>query len=50
MLKDHWVVLAHLRRVRVTLAMVIGQYHTPGVVPLRRWPLRLCAMTTERSP
>jgi hypothetical protein len=29
---------------------VIGQYHTRGVVPLRRRPLQLCEMTTNRPP
>jgi hypothetical protein len=36
MLKDHWVVLTHLREARVTLVTVIGQYHARGGgVPLR---------------
>jgi hypothetical protein len=29
---------------------VIGQYHARGVMPLRRWPLRLCEMTADRAP
>jgi hypothetical protein len=49
-LKDHWVVLRHLRGARITLAEVLGQYHARGVVPLRRWPLRLCEMTADRAP
>jgi hypothetical protein len=28
---------------------VIGQYHAQGIVPLRRWPLRLCEMTADRA-
>jgi hypothetical protein len=41
-------VLGRLRGAGVTLAEVIGQYHARGVVPLRRWPLRLCEMTADR--
>jgi hypothetical protein len=48
-LKDHWVVLGRLRA-GVTLSTIIGQYHTRGVVPLRRRPLRLCEMTADRAP
>jgi hypothetical protein len=50
MLKLHWVVLGHLRNTRITLAEVIGQYHSRGVVPLRRRPLRHCEMTADRAP
>jgi hypothetical protein len=49
-LKDHWVVLRHLRGAEVTLVEVFGQYHARGVVPLERRPLRLCEMTTDRAP
>jgi hypothetical protein len=34
LLKEHYVVLARLRKVGVDLAAVNGQYHTRGVVPL----------------
>jgi hypothetical protein len=34
LLKEHWAVLAHLQGAGVTLATVIGQYHTRGVVLL----------------
>jgi hypothetical protein len=37
-------------RAGVTLSTIIGQYHTRGVVPLRRRPLRLCEMTADRAP
>jgi hypothetical protein len=40
-------VLRRLRGAGVTLAKVLGQYHARGVVPLRRWPLRLCEMTAD---
>jgi hypothetical protein len=50
MLKLHWAVLGRLRDVGVTLAEAIGQYHARGVVSLRRRPLRLCDMTTDRAP
>jgi hypothetical protein len=50
MFKLHWAVLGCLRNAGVTLAEVIGQYHARGVVSLRRWPLRLCAMTADRAP
>jgi hypothetical protein len=50
MLKLHWPVLGHLRNVGVILAEVIGQYHTRGVVPLRRRSLRLCDMAADRAP
>jgi hypothetical protein len=49
-LKHHWVVLGHLRGARVTLAEVIGQYHTRGVMPHRRQLLRLCEMTADQAP
>jgi hypothetical protein len=50
MLKSHWVVLGNLRNAGITLAEVVGQYHTQGVVSLRRRPLRLCDMTADRAP
>jgi hypothetical protein len=50
MFKLHWAVLGCLRNAGVTLAEVIGQYQARGVVPLRRRPLRLCAMTADRAP
>jgi hypothetical protein len=50
MLKFHWVVLGRLRNAGITLAEVIGQYHGRGVVPLRRRPLCLFDMTTDRAP
>jgi hypothetical protein len=50
MLKSHWVVLRRLRNTGITLADVVGQYHVRGVVPLWRWPLRLCDMTADRAP
>jgi hypothetical protein len=43
-------VLTRLRDVGVNLATVISQYHTWGVIPLRRRPLRLCVMTADRAP
>jgi hypothetical protein len=49
MLKLHWAVLGRLRNAGITLAEVVGQYHAQGVVPLRRQPLRLCDMTTDRA-
>jgi hypothetical protein len=49
-LKDHRAVLGRLRGAGVTLAEVIRQYHTRGVVLLRRRPLRLCEMTADRAP
>jgi hypothetical protein len=49
-LMDHWAMLGRLRGAGVTLAEVIGQYHTRGVVPLRRRPLHLCEMTADRPP
>jgi hypothetical protein len=49
-LKDLWAVLRHLRGAGVTLEEVLGQYHARGVVPLRRRPLWLCEMTTDRGP
>jgi hypothetical protein len=49
MLKSHWVVLGRLRNTGITLAAVVEQYHARGVVPLRRQPLRLCDMTTDRA-
>jgi hypothetical protein len=49
-LRDHWVVLGRLRGAGVTLAEVIGQYPARGVVPVRRWSLRLYEMTTDRPP
>jgi hypothetical protein len=42
-------VLTCLRGVGVTLATVIGQYHSWGVVPLQRRPLHLCEMTADRA-
>jgi hypothetical protein len=48
MLKLYWAVLGRLRDVGVPLAEVIGQYHARGVVPLRRRPLHLCEMMTDR--
>jgi hypothetical protein len=50
MLNSHWAVLGRLRDTGITLAEVVGQYHTRGDVPLRRRPLRLCDMTAERAP
>jgi hypothetical protein len=50
MLKHHWAMLGCLRDAGVTLAEVIGQYHTRRVVPLWRRPLSLCEMTTVRAP
>jgi hypothetical protein len=50
MLKLHWAVLGHLWNTGITLAEVIGQYHTQGVVSLRRRPLCLCDMTADRAP
>jgi hypothetical protein len=50
MLKIHWAVLGRLQNVGVTLVEVVGQYHTPGVVSLRRRLLRLCDMTADRAP
>jgi hypothetical protein len=50
MLKDHWAVLGRLRGAGVTLSTVIRQYHTQGVVPLCRQPLRLCEMTADWAP
>jgi hypothetical protein len=50
MFRDHWVVLAHLRDAEVSLATIIGQYTARGVISLRRRPLRLCEMTTDRAP
>jgi hypothetical protein len=50
MLKSHWAVLGRLRNTEITLAEVVGQYHARGVMPLRRRPLRLCDMTTDRAP
>jgi hypothetical protein len=50
LLKDHKAVLAYLRGARVNLATVIGQYHARGVVLLRRRPLLLYEMTTDRPP
>jgi hypothetical protein len=50
MLKDHWAVLGRLRGARVTLSTVIGQNHARGVVPLRRRPLCLYEMMTDRAP
>jgi hypothetical protein len=49
-LKDLWAVLRHLQGAGVTLEEVLGQYHARGVVPLRRRPLWLCEMTTDRGP
>jgi hypothetical protein len=49
-LKDHWVVLGHLRGAGDTLSIVIRQYNARGVVPLRRWSLRLCEMTADGPP
>jgi hypothetical protein len=49
-LKHHWAVLGSLRGAGVTLVEVIRQYHARGVVPLRRRPLRLCEMTSDRAP
>jgi hypothetical protein len=49
-LKHHWAMLGRLRGARVTLAEVIGQYHTRGVVPLRRRSLHLYEMTADRAP
>jgi hypothetical protein len=42
--------LHRLRGAGVTLAEVLGQYHSRGTVPLRRRPLRLCEMTADRTP
>jgi hypothetical protein len=50
MLKPHWAMLGCLRNTGITLVEVVGQYHARGVVPLRRRPLRLCDMTTDRAP
>jgi hypothetical protein len=50
MLKLHWAVLGRLRNAGVTLEEVIGQHHARGVVPLRRRPLCLYDMTTDRAP
>jgi hypothetical protein len=50
MFMDHWAVLAHLRDAEVSLATIIGQYNARGVISLRRRPLRLCEMTTDRAP
>jgi hypothetical protein len=50
MLKSHWVVLERLRNAGITLAEVVRQCHAREVVPLRRRPLRLCDMTTDRAP
>jgi hypothetical protein len=50
MLKSHWAVLGHLQNAKITLEEVVEQYHARGVVPLQRRPLRLCDMTTDRSP
>jgi hypothetical protein len=50
LLKEHWAVLARLRDAWVDLAAIIGQYHTRGVVLLRRRPLRLCEMKAKRAP
>jgi hypothetical protein len=50
MLKLHWAVLGCLRNTGVTLVEVIEQYHARGVVSLRRRPLHLCDMTTDRAP
>jgi hypothetical protein len=49
-LKDHWAVLRHLPGAGITLSKVLGQYHAQGVVPLRRWLLRLCEMTADWAP
>jgi hypothetical protein len=43
-------VLGRLRGAGITLAEVIGQYHTRGIVPLRRRPLRLCEMMADSPP
>jgi hypothetical protein len=48
LLKLHWGVLEHLRKAGINLAEVVGQYHTRGVVLLRRRPLRLRDMTDDR--
>jgi hypothetical protein len=42
--------MGRLQNARVTLAEVIRQYHTRGVVSLRRRPLRVCDMTADRAP
>jgi hypothetical protein len=42
--------LGHLGYAEITLEEVMGQYHTRGVVPLRRRALRLCDMTADRAP
>jgi hypothetical protein len=42
--------LGRLWNAGITLVEVVGQYHARGVVPLRRRPLRLCDMTTDRAP
>jgi hypothetical protein len=50
MLKPHWAVLGRLRNVGITLAEVVGQYHSRGVVPLQRRPLCLRDMAADRAP
>jgi hypothetical protein len=44
------VALARLYHAGVDLAAIIGQYHTRGVVPLRRRPLHLFEMKARRDP
>jgi hypothetical protein len=49
-LKSHWAMLGRLRNAGITLAEVVRQYHSRGVVPLWRRPLCLCDMTADRAP